>query len=521
MKMEELAKPALDAVMNEEVKFHPAKIKNSYRHWMENVRDWCISRQLWWGQRIPAYYLPNGDFVVAKSQEEALEKAKAEYNLPSLKTEDLIQDEDVLDTWFSSWLWPISTFDGIRDPNNKDINYYYPTNDLVTAPEILFFWVARMIMAGLEYRKEVPFKNVYFTGIVRDKLGRKMSKSLGNSPDPLDLMEQYGADGVRIGMLFLSPAGNDLLFDESLCEQGRNFSNKIWNALRLVSSWEIDPELAASNTNITAVNWFENRLNEALTQLDDHYSKFRMSDALMAAYKLTWDEFSSWYLEMIKPEYQKPIDRETYEKTIAFFGTLMKILHPFMPFITEEIWHRLETRGEGDDLIVAEYPKPGSFNTDIIRHFDLEREVIIAIRNERANKNIPPREKINLFVRKNHGQQPNTYFDGVVKKMGNLAELSYTEEKVEGAASFIVGSTEFFIPLEAETIDVGAEIQRLEKDLEYARGFLATVMVKLSNEKFVGSAPAKVVEIEQKKQADAENKIRVIEAQIENLKANS
>jgi valyl-tRNA synthetase len=518
MKMDVLAKPALDAVMNEEVKFHPAKIKNSYRHWMENVRDWCISRQLWWGQRIPAYYLPNGEFVVAKSQEDALEKAKAEFNLPSLKLEEIIQDEDVLDTWFSSWLWPISTFDGIRDPNNKDINYYYPTNDLVTAPEILFFWVARMIMAGLEYRKEIPFKNVYFTGIVRDKLGRKMSKSLGNSPDPLDLMEQYGADGVRIGMLFLSPAGNDLLFDESLCEQGRNFSNKIWNALRLVSSWEIDAALEASEANETAVHWFGNRLDEALTQLEDHYSKFRMSDALMTAYKLTWDEFSSWYLEMIKPEYQKPIDRETYEKTISFFGTLMRILHPFMPFITEEIWHRLETRGEGDDIIVAEYPVAKSFKPDLLKHFDLEREVIIAIRNERTNKNIPPREKINLFVRKNHGQQPNTYFDDVVKKMGNLAELTYTEEKIEGAASFIVGSTEFFIPLEAETIDIEAEIQRLEKDLEYARGFLATVMIKLSNEKFVSSAPAKVVEIEQKKQADAENKIRVIEAQIENLK---
>jgi valyl-tRNA synthetase len=521
MKMETLAKPALDAVMNEEVKFHPAKIRNSYRHWMENVRDWCISRQLWWGQRIPAYYLPNGDHVVAKSQEEALLKARTAFNLPSLKLEELIQDEDVLDTWFSSWLWPISTFDGIRDPDNKDINYYYPTNDLVTAPEILFFWVARMIMAGLEYRKEVPFKNVYFTGIVRDKLGRKMSKSLGNSPDPLDLMEQYGADGVRIGMLFLSPAGNDLLFDESLCEQGRNFSNKIWNALRLVSSWEIDPALKASAANKTSVIWFENRLNEALVQLEDHFSKFRMSDALMTAYKLTWDEFSSWYLEMIKPEYQKPIDQETYDQTIHFFGTLMKILHPFMPFITEEIWHRLEKRGQGDDIIVAEYPKAGVFKPELIRHFDLEREVIIAIRNERAGKNIPQREKINLFIRKNHGQQPNTYFDEVVIKMGNLASLNYTEEKIEGAASFIVGSTEFFIPLDSETIDIEAEIIRLEKDLEYARGFLATVMAKLSNEKFVGSAPAKVVEIEQKKQADAENKIRVIEAQIENLRSNS
>jgi len=519
MKMEAMAKPALDAVMNDEVRFHPAKIKNSYRHWMENVRDWCISRQLWWGQRIPAYYLPNGDFVIAKTTEEALEKARKDFNMPSLRLEDLSQDEDVLDTWFSSWLWPISTFDGIRNPDNKDIKYYYPTNDLVTAPEILFFWVARMIMAGLEYRKEVPFKNVYFTGIVRDKLGRKMSKSLGNSPDPLDLMDHYGADGVRIGMLFLSPAGNDLLFDESLCEQGRNFSNKIWNALRLVSNWEVDPELETSANNKTAVHWFENRLNESLEQLEDHFSKFRMSDALMTAYKLTWDEFSSWFLEMVKPEYQKPIDRETYERTIGFFETLMKVLHPFMPFITEEIWHQLGTRGEGEDIIIAPYPEAGSYKADLLKHFDLEREVINAIRNERVTKNIAPKEKITLFVRKNHGQESDTYFDDVVIKMGNLAELKYTEEKIEGAASFIVGSTEFFIPLKTETIDVDAEISRLEKDLEYARGFLATVMKKLGNEKFVNSAPAKVVEIEKKKQADAESKIKVIEAQIETLRS--
>jgi valyl-tRNA synthetase len=518
MKMDVLAKPALDAVMNEDVIFYPAKIKNSYRHWMENVRDWCISRQLWWGQRIPAYYLPNGDFVVADSPEKALELAKSQFNLPSLKKDDLVQDEDVLDTWFSSWLWPISTFDGIRKPDNKDINYYYPTNDLVTAPEILFFWVARMIMAGLEYRKQVPFRNVYFTGIVRDKLGRKMSKSLGNSPDPIELMERYGADGVRIGMLFMSPAGNDLLFDESLCEQGRNFSNKIWNALRLVKNWPIDPALETAINNKTAVHWFENRLNEAIEQLEDHYSKFRMSDALMTAYKLTWDEFSSWYLEMVKPEYQQPIDKVTYDRTIFFFETLMKILHPFMPFITEEIWHQLGSRGEGKDIIIAPYPVSQKYKSEILKHFDLEREVIIAIRNERSNKNIPPREKIKLYVRKNHGQKPNTYFDEVVIKMGNLSELKYTEEKVDGAASFIVGSTEFFIPLEAETIDVAAEIERLEKDLEYARGFLTSVMTKLGNEKFISSAPPKVVEIEKKKQADAENKIRVIEAQIQNLK---
>jgi valyl-tRNA synthetase len=518
MKMEVLAKPALEAVMKEEVRFYPAKIKNSYRHWMENVRDWCISRQLWWGHQIPAYYLPNGDFVVAKSPEEAWLKAKSEFNLPNLKKEELVQDGDVLDTWFSSWLWPISTFDGIRNPDNKDIIYYYPTNDLVTAPEILFFWVARMIMAGLEYRKEVPFRNVYFTGIVRDKLGRKMSKSLGNSPDPIGLMDNYGADGVRIGMLFMSPAGNDLLFEETLCEQGRNFSNKIWNALRLVKSWEIDPELKVSGNNKTALLWFENRLNEALERLEDHFLKFRISDALMAAYKLTWDEFSSWYLEMVKPEYQQPIDRETYDRTISFFETLMKVLHPFMPFITEEIWHRLKDRGEGDDIITASYPVSSKFKASLLKHFDREREVIIAIRNERGNKNISPKEKITLYVRKNHGQKPDTYFDEVVIKMGNLSALKYTEEKIEGAASFIVGSTEFFIPLEAETIDIGAEISRLEKDLEYARGFLASVMMKLGNEKFINSAPPKVVEIEKKKQADAESKIRVIEAQLSALR---
>jgi valyl-tRNA synthetase len=521
MKMDALAKPALDAVMNDEVKFYPAKIKNSYRHWMENVRDWCISRQLWWGQRIPAYYMPNGDIVVAKTLEEAWQKAKDEFNLPQLKKEDLMQDEDVLDTWFSSWLWPISTFNGINDPHNKDISYYYPTNDLVTAPDILFFWVARMIMAGLEYRKEVPFRNVYFTGIVRDQLGRKMSKSLGNSPDPLDLMEHFGADGVRIGMLFMSPAGNDLLFDESLCEQGRNFSNKIWNALRLVKSWQVDPDLKPSESSKVSVRWFENRLNEALDLIEDHYSKFRISDALMTAYKLTWDEFSSWYLEMIKPEYLQPIDAETLEKTIGFFETLMKILHPFMPFITEEIWHILRERADGEDIIMASYPVSSKYDEKIIRHFDLEREVIIAIRNERTNKNIPVREKINFFVKKNHGQKPDTYFDPVIIKMANLGTLNYTEEKIEGAASFIVGSTEFYIPLQAEAIDIEAEIARLEKDLEYARGFLATVMIKLDNEKFVNSAPAKVVEIEKKKQADAESKIRVIESQISNLKGNS
>lgn len=518
LKMDALARPALEVVLNEQVKFHPAKIKNTYRHWMENVRDWCISRQLWWGQRIPAYYLPDGGIIVARSAEEAWQQAVEKYGNTGLKRDDLVQDEDVLDTWFSSWLWPISVFDGIRNPDNRDIRYYYPTNDLVTAPEILFFWVARMIMSGLEYRGEVPFRNVYFTGIVRDKLGRKMSKSLGNSPDPLDLMEHYGADGVRIGMLFMSPAGNDLLFDESLCEQGRNFSNKMWNALRLVKSWQVDETLEPVESNRVAVDWFGHKLNQALAQIDDHFSKFRISDALMAAYKLTWDEFSSWYLEMVKPGYQQPIDRLTFDRTIFFFESLMKILHPFMPFITEEIYHMLKEREDGDDIIIASYPQASSFDAGLLRHFDLEREVIIAIRSERTNRNIPPKDRIGLFVKKNLGQQPNTYFDSIVMKMGNLESLSYVDEKVEGAASFIVGSTEFYIPIRQESIDVAAEIARLEQDLEYTRGFLTAVMVKLNNEKFVGSAPAKVVEMERKKQADAEARIQVIEAQMDALK---
>ena len=518
MKMDVLAKPALDAVMDERVKFYPAKIKNSYRHWMENVRDWCISRQLWWGHRIPAYYLPNGDFIVAKSLEDAWEKARADINFKDIKLEELKQDEDVLDTWFSSWLWPISTFDGIRHPDNEDIRYYYPTNDLVTAPEILFFWVARMIMAGLEYRNEVPFRNVYFTGIVRDKLGRKMSKSLGNSPDPLDLMEHYGADGVRIGMLFMSPAGNDLLFDEALCEQGRNFSNKIWNALRLVRNWQVDPSLETPESNRVSVKWFENKLNQALELIDDHYSKFRISDALMAAYKLTWDEFCSWYLEMIKPGYQQPIDRETFDKTIIFFENLMKMLHPFMPFITEEVWHQLAERKAGNDIMLSSYPVAGKYDEKLLQHFDSEREVIMAIRNERNNKGISNKDKIHLRIKKNLGQEPNTYFDCIVMKMSGLADLSYVEEKIPGAFSFIVGSTEFYIPVEEEKIDLAAEIERLEKELVYARGFLATVMAKLTNEKFVSGAPAKVVETERKKQADAESKIQVIEAQLLNLR---
>ena len=519
LKMPELAKPALEAVMNDTVKFHPKKFKNTYRHWMENVRDWCISRQLWWGQRIPVYYLPNKEMVVAKSREEAYRKAKETYpELAGLKMDDLHQDEDVLDTWFSSWLWPISVFDGIRHPDNPEINYYYPTDDLVTAPEILFFWVARMIMAGLEYRKDIPFKNVYLTGIVRDKQGRKMSKSLGNSPDPIKLMKHYGADGTRTGMLLTSPAGNDLPFDESLCEQGRNFSNKIWNALRLVKGWEIGKNLAQPETSRIAVEWFEARLNATLHLIDDHYSKYRISDALMATYKLIWDDFCSWYLEMIKPAYQQPIDAETYEQTIALFEELMKILHPFMPFITEEIWHLLRERDEHDCIIVAPWPaSSGKEDGEILEQFDFAKEVIIAVRSIRADKNIPNKEKLDFFIKKNLNEKPDITFDGLVEKLCNLSGIKYVTEKVDNAMSFVVKSTEFYIPLD-QAVDVETEIKKLKEELDYTQGFLNSVAKKLSNERFVNNAPAAVVDKERKKQSDAEKKIKVLEEQLAALK---
>ncbi|MFW5706042.1 MAG: valine--tRNA ligase, partial [Bacteroidota bacterium] len=422
LKMPELAKPALEVVMNDTVQFHPKKFKNTYKHWMENVRDWCISRQLWWGQRIPVYYLPNREMVVAKSPEEAYQKAKAKYpELKNLNIEDLKQDEDVLDTWFSSWLWPIAVFDGIRHPDNRDINYYYPTNDLITAPEILFFWVARMIMAGLEYRNDIPFKNVYLTGIVRDKQGRKMSKSLGNSPDPIDLMKKYGADGVRVGMLFTSPAGNDLPFDEVLCEQGRNFSNKIWNALRLVKGWEIDENIDQPDTSKVAVEWFDARLNQTLKTIDDLYGKYRISDALMATYKLVWDDFCSWYLEMIKPGYQKPIDRKTFDHSIALFENLMKILHPFMPFLTEEIWHLIRDRQQDDCIMNAQWPAHNRIHHHVLEQFDFAKDVIIAVRGIRADKNIPNKETLDFFVKKNLEEKPDTTFDGLVSKLCNLS----------------------------------------------------------------------------------------------------
>ena len=513
LKMGELAKPALDAVINDTINFFPKKFKNTYRHWMENVRDWCISRQLWWGQRIPVYYLPNNEMVVAKSKEKAYEIAKSKFNLPDLKIDDLKQDEDVLDTWFSSWLWPISVFDGIRHPDNKDIKYYYPTDDLITAPEILFFWVARMIIAGLEYRKDIPFKNVYLTGIVRDKLGRKMSKSLGNSPDPIELMNKFGADGVRVGMLLTSPAGNDLPFDEILCEQGRNFSNKIWNALRLVKGWKVEKNLEQPQSSEVSVEWFKAKLNSCLKILDDQFLKYRISDALMLVYKLIWDDFCSWYLEMIKPAYQQPIDRKTLDETIIFFEKLMKVLHPFMPFITEEIWHQLKARKENNCIIISEIPVRERINHKILEQFENAKQVIIAVRNLRKEKNIQNKESIRFFIKKNYEEEPDTTFDDLVAKLCNISEIGYVDDKVEGAMSFIVKSTEFYIPM-SDSVDVDAEIKKLEDELNYTKGFLDSVRKKLGNERFVNNAPEKVVVLEQKKQADAEAKIKVIEEQL-------
>jgi valyl-tRNA synthetase len=513
LKMDTITKPALENVMNDNIKFHPAKFKNMYRSWMENVRDWCISRQLWWGHRIPAWYLPSGEFVVAKTAEEALVKAQKLNPDETLKLEQLSQDEDVLDTWFSSWLWPISVFDGFKNPDNADINYYYPTNDLVTAPEIIFFWVARMIIAGYEYKNEMPFKNVYFTGIVRDKMARKMSKSLGNSPNPLDLIKEYGADGVRIGMLFSSPAGNDLLFDVKLCEQGRNFSNKIWNAFRLVKGWEVDRTVKQDNQ--VAINWFEARFNQSLQELNDLYDKFRISDALMVAYKLTWDDFCSWYLEMIKPEYQQPIDAKTLEATIGFFEKLMKMLHPFMPFITEEIWHELSEKDENNCVIVAEWPKPESYDKQIIKNAEQVFELIKTIRNLRQERQMSPKVTLPLAV-KSENRQVYQQFEPVLRKLANLENLSFTDKKEDQALSFVVKTDEFFIAIE-ENIDTEAEIERISKELEYQKGFIKSVDKKLKNERFVNNAPHQVVENEKKKKADTQAKISILEESLKKL----
>lgn len=508
VKMKEITTPAYENVMNDNIQLHPPKFKNMYRSWMENVRDWCISRQLWWGQRIPAYYLPDGTFVVAESAEEALQLAKEQANDPSLTLKDLNQDEDVLDTWFSSWLWPISVFDGFKDPDNEDINYYYPTNDLVTAPEILFFWVARMIIAGYEYRGEKPFSNVYLTGIVRDKLGRKMSKSLGNSPDPIELIHQYGADGVRTGMLFSSPAGNDLPFDEKLCEQGRNFANKIWNAFRLIKGWNVSDDLDSEN-NKQAIEWFNNRLDQAQVEIEDHYNKFKISDALLATYKLIWDDFCSWYLEMIKPGFEEPIDKPTYEATIDIFERLMKILHPFMPFITEELWHEIKEREEDDCIIVANWPETRGFDESLLNDANLVFEIISNIRNTRNAKQISPKTELDLSVKTNN-KELYKKFGNIIKKLGNIKGIQFTDEKPEGAVSFVVKAEEIFIPIAGE-IDVEKERENLEKELRYTKGFLQSVEKKLNNEKFVNGAPAQVLENERRKQADALNKIKILE----------
>ena len=511
LKMEHLAQIALEPVMNDELKFYPPKFKNTYRHWMENIKDWCISRQLWWGHRIPAYYLPEGGYVVAETAEKALELAK-EKN-PALTMADLRQDDDCLDTWFSSWLWPISLFDGINNPDNEEINYYYPTSDLVTGPDIIFFWVARMIMAGYEYRKDMPFKNVYFTGIVRDKLGRKMSKSLGNSPDPLLLIEQYGADGVRMGLMMAAPAGNDIPFDEALCEQGRNFNNKIWNAFRLIKGWTVDDTIAQPEASATAVKWFKMQLDKTIAEVDDLFSKYRLSEAMMMIYKLFWDEFSSWYLEMIKPGYQLTIDKATYDATLGFFDALLRLLHPFMPFITEELWQALEPHKDGESLMVALMPEVAPVDNAYLDAFEVVKEIVSGVRTIRLQKNIPNKDTLALQVLGDH----NDAFNPVIAKMCNLSEITKTDDKAAGAVSFLVRTTEYAVPL-GNMINVEEELAKLAEELKYQQGFLASVQKKLSNESFVSKAPAKVIEMERKKQADAESKIKSIEESIAALK---
>ncbi|MEO9872681.1 valine--tRNA ligase [Ekhidna sp.] len=524
IKMKDISRKAHKAVMDDEIQLFPAKFKNTYNHWMENVRDWCISRQLWWGQRIPAYYYgeDENDFVVAYNIDEAVEEARKATGNSSLVADDLKQDEDVLDTWASSNLWPIAVFDGFNDKcfdketgkidksKNEDLNFFYPTQTLVTAPEILFFWVARMVIAGYEYLDEKPFKNVYLTGIVRDKQRRKMSKSLGNSPDPLDLIKQFGADGVRTGMLFSSPAGNDLLFDEKLVEQGRNFSNKIWNAFRLVKGWEIS-DASQPAVNVQAITWFENKLNKALAELEDHFSKFRMSDALMTAYKLIWNDFCSWYLEWIKPEYGQPIDTKTHAATIELFERVLKLLHPFMPFITEELWHELKDRKDGEAIIVAEWPKPEQFDEDVLKEADLLFEITSGIRNIRNSKGISPKEVLELTT----DSKAIASIGESLQKLGNLSNIA-NGNKPENAFSFVIGSDEFFIPA-TENIDIEAEKKKIEEELNYTKGFMKSVEKKLSNEKFVNGAPEQVVAMERKKLADAEAKMKTLEESLASL----
>ncbi|MGN0057345.1 MAG: valine--tRNA ligase [Phocaeicola plebeius] len=513
LKMQHFADMALPPVMNDELKFYPAKYKNTYKNWLENIKDWCISRQLWWGHRIPAYFLPKGGFVVAETPEKALQLAQEKTGDTTLTLADLRQDEDCLDTWFSSWLWPISLFDGINRPGNEEINYYYPTADLVTGPDIIFFWVARMIMAGYEYMGDMPFRNVYFTGIVRDKLGRKMSKSLGNSPDPLELIDKYGADGVRMGMMLSAPAGNDILFDDALCEQGRNFNNKIWNAFRLVKGWEVADIEQPAYARL-ATEWFEAMLAKTQSEVDDLFGKYRLSEALMAVYKLFWDEFSSWYLEMAKPSYGQPIDRATYEKTLHFFDILLKLLHPFMPFITEELWQHIYDRQEGDSIMTQTLPAAAAYNEDLINRFEGVKEVIGGIRTIRLQKQIAQKEALTLQI---VGESPVAAYHPVITKLCNLSEIAVVTVKAEGAASFMVGTTEYAVPL-GSLINVEEELKKLEADLKYQEGFLQSVLKKLGNEKFVSKAPANVIDMERKKQADAESKIASLKESIAALK---
>ena len=515
LKMEKISKPALDAVMQGDVHLHPSKFRNLYRHWMENVHDWCISRQLWWGHRIPAWYFGNNDFVVAESAEDALRLAREKSKNKELKQSDLRQDEDVLDTWFSSWLWPITSFDGINNPDNEDLKYYYPTNDLITAPEILFFWVARMIIAGYEYRNEKPFNNVYLTGLVRDQQRRKMSKSLGNSPEPLDLIEKYGADGVRVGMLLCSPAGNDLLYDDVLPEQGRNFANKIWNAFRLVKGWKTDQESLQPESSEKAVKWMDERLKKATAEIESNFRKFRISESLMIVYKLFWDEFSGWYLEIVKPEYEKPVDMKTYDITISFFDRLLRLLHPFMPFITEEIWQQLEQRKEGESIMISRMPESKRYNKELVERFEITKEIVSSVRTVRKERDIPFREKVALVIRADEGSYDN-HFLPVVKRLCNLENVAFTGVKEEGSASFMVGTIEYYIPL-GQKIDINAEKARIREELEYQRGFLASVMKKLDNERFVQNAPENVLMLERKKKSDAESKIRSLEESLNAL----
>ena len=514
LKMEHLAKPALEAVMNDDIKFYPAKYKNTYRYWMENIKDWCISRQLWWGHRIPAYYLPKGGYVVAESKEEALKSAQAKADYPIAES-DLRQDEDCLDTWFSSWLWPISLFDGINNPGNEEIKYYYPTSDLVTGPDIIFFWVARMIMAGYEYEGKMPFKNVYFTGIVRDKLGRKMSKQLGNSPDPLELIAKYGADGVRMGMMLSAPAGNDILFDDSLCEQGRNFNNKIWNAFRLVKGWQV-ADIEQPKECTQAIEWFAAVLRKTQIEVADLFSKYRLSEALMAVYKLFWDEFSAWYLEMVKPEYGKPIDSKTLNATLDFFEQLLLLLHPFMPFITEELWQNIFERKAGESIMVAQVatPEPQAGDDALIAKFEAMKAVVAGVRSVRNQRNFPPKKELDVVAL---GQNPVCDMEGLIKWLGFVSGVKVVSEKPASAVSFMVGTTEFAVPI-GDLIDKDAEIAKNEAEIKRLQGFLAGVRKKLSNEKFVAGAPQQVVEMERKKEADAMQKIAQLEESLANLR---